>query len=309
MSKYLLQRLLQAAGVLLVLSFLVYLLIGLMPGDPVDLMAAGNPKMTAEDVARLRQLYGLDQPLLARYGRWLASALQGDFGYSRLYSQPVFAVLLPALARSLQMLGLALVLTVALAVPAGVLCAVRPASFSARALQLFSLAGISMPSFWAGLLLIGIFAVKLGWLPASAQPDSLRSLILPVLVLVFAGLASYLRHTRAVMTEALQADHIRTAQAKGCGKMRVLWRHAFTTALPPLVTLLMLDLGTLIGGALTVETVFAWPGMGKLLFDAVMGNDYNLALAGFLLLAACILAASLLADIIQAALDPRVVVS
>lgn len=309
MKGYLLRRIVQAALTLLTLSFLVYLLIGLMPGDPVDLMIAGNPKMTPEDAARLRHLYGLDQPLLTRYAHWLAAALQGDLGYSRLYGQPVLTVLLQALARTLALLGASLALTLALAVPSGVLAAAYPRSLAARALNLLSLAGISVPPFWSGLLLIGVFAVTLGWLPASAQPDSPLSLLLPVLTLSFAGLASYMRHTRAATLEALAADHIRTARAKGCGRARVLWRHAFANALPPLATLLMLDLGTLIGGALTVETVFAFPGMGKMLFDAVMGNDYNLALAGFLLLAACILAASLLADVLQAVLDPRVSMS
>jgi peptide/nickel transport system permease protein len=162
------------------------------------------------------------------------------------------------------------------------------------------------------LLLICLFAVRLGWLPAAATLDgagfgeTARSLVLPVMTLTLGSLAVYIRHLRAAMTEALQADHIRTARAKGCSPARVVWRHAFRNALAPVVTIFMLDLGTLFGGAVTIETIFAYPGMGKLLFDAVMGNDYNLALCGFLILAFFVLAANAFADIAYTFLDPRV---
>jgi len=308
----LLQRLAQAVATLLLLSFLVYTLIGLMPGDPVDLMIAGNPNMTAEDAARLREIYGLDRPLLARYGSWLSSALAGELGYSRLYGLPVLDVIFPRLLNTLLLMGIALGLTVALAVPLGVLAACRKNRLTDRLIGIFCLAGISLPAFWLGLLLIALFSVTLGWLPAGAVLDSgdikirLLSMVLPVLTLTLAGLAIYIRHLRSAMIDALRADHIRTARAKGCSEPRVVWHHAFRAALPPLVTLFMLDLGTLVGGAMTVETVFAWPGMGKLMFDAVMGNDYNLALCGFLVLATCVLVANMFADMLYALLDARV---
>lgn len=301
----LLPRLLQSLGALLLMSLLVFCLIGLMPGDPVDLMAAGNPEMTPEDVARLREYYGLDQPLLSRYGHWLAAAAQGDFGYSRLYGLPVLDVLGGRLLNSFVLLGLSLALTLAIAVPAAVFAAEKPGGWLDRVTGALSLAGLSLPSFWAGLLLIGLFAVTLGWLPAAASLDNPASLVLPVVTLTLGMLATYTRHLRAAMAEALSGEHIKTARAKGCGRARVLWRHAFPMALTPLVTLALLDLGALFGGALTVETVFAFPGMGKLLFDAVMGNDYNLALVGFFILTACVLAANLLADALYPWLDPR----
>jgi len=308
----LLQRLAQALVTLLLLSFLVYTLIGLMPGDPVDLMIAGNPNMTAEDAARLREIYGLDRPLIARYGSWLSSALTGELGYSRLYGLPVLDVIFPRLLNTLLLMGIALGLTVTLAVPLGVLAACRKNRLTDRLIGIFCLAGISLPAFWLGLLLIALFSVTLGWLPAGAVLDSgdikirLLSMVLPVLTLTLAGLAIYIRHLRSAMIDALRADHIRTARAKGCSEPRVVWHHAFRAALPPLVTLFMLDLGTLVGGAMTVETVFAWPGMGKLMFDAVMGNDYNLALCGFLVLATCVLIANMFADMLYALLDARV---
>lgn len=310
--RFLLPRLGQTAVTLFILSFLVYFLIGMMPGDPVDLMIAGNPHMTAEDAARLRELHGLDRPLAARYATWLGDALQGNLGYSRLYGLPVMDVILPRMAHTLLLMGMALGITMLLAVPLGVWAAYRKDSLIDRAINITCLAGISLPAFWLGLLLIALFSVQLGWLPAGAAlesgdiPQKIKSMLMPVATLSLASMAIYIRHLRSAMTDALRADHIRTARAKGCGEARVIWHHAFRAALPPLVTLFMLDLGTLFGGALTIETVFAWPGMGKLMFDAVMGNDYNLALCGFMILTAFVLLANLLADMTYGLLDARV---
>lgn len=297
---------------LLVMSFAVFIMMGLMPGDPVDLLIAGNPKMTPEDAARLRELYGLDRPLLERYGSWLFSALQGDLGYSRLFGLPVTEVLWPKFLNTGMLLGLSLALSLSIALPLGVLAAARQGTVADRAVNFFCLAGVSLPSFWTGLLLISLFAVTLGWLPASTRfsegdfSGNLEALVLPVLTLAIGNIAVYARHTRSGVAAALAMDHIRTARAKGCGGPRVLWRHAFPFACLPLVTLVMLDLGLLFGGALTVETVFGFPGMGKLMFDAVMGNDFNLALSGFLLLTAFVLLANALADALYGRLDPRV---
>lgn len=304
-ARHLLHRLLQSLLTLLAVSFLVYALIGLMPGDPIDLMAAGNPRMTPEDATRLRALYGLDQPLLARYGHWLLAALGGDLGYSRLFGLPVGEVLLPRLLSTVLLVGSALALTVILAVPLAVYAAQRPGSPADRFINAASLAGMSVPAFWLGLMLISLFSVKLGWLPASAG-EGLFSALMPIATLMLAGLAVYVRHIRALMIEALQSSHVRTARAKGCSKARTVWNHAFGSALPAALTLLMLDIGAIFSGAITVETVFAWPGMGKLMFDAVMGNDYNLALIGFLILTATVLAANIVADTAYALLDPRV---
>lgn len=299
------QRFLQTAALLLVLSFAVFCLIGLMPGDPVDLMAAGNPRLTPADIAHLRAIYGLDQPLAGRYLHWLLAALRGDFGYSRLYGLPVLEVLRPRLLNTLLLLGTALFFTVIIAIPAGVHAARRKGGPFDAAAGVFALAGLSAPPFWIALLSICFFSAKLGWLPASADPAKPLSLILPVATLTLASLAVYVRHARGAMIRALEAPHIRTARAKGCSEARVVWAHAFRNALPPVLTIFMLDLGGLCGGAVTIETVFAFPGMGKLMFDAVQGNDYNLALAGFLLLAALVFLMNFLADAAYALLDPR----
>jgi peptide/nickel transport system permease protein len=305
-GKFIFHRLLHMMLTLLLMSFLIYMLIGLMPGDPVETMMAGNPHITPEDVARLRAFYGLDQPLWERYGRWLLAILGGDAGYSRLYGLPVLQVLFPRILNTACLMGISLVLTLAVAVPLGVYAARRPQSWADGAIGIFCLSGMSVPAFWMALLLISLFVVKFGWLPASAALANPLSLVLPVLTVTLASLAVYIRHMRSAMIDALRADHIKTALAKGCSGSRVIWNHAFKNALPPVITLLMLDLGTLLGGAVTIETIFAFPGMGKLMFDAIMGNDFNLALIGFLLLTGFVMLGNFLADVAYAVLDPRV---
>ncbi|HKV00090.1 MAG TPA: ABC transporter permease [Vineibacter sp.] len=310
MTRYLVGRLAEMLVVLLLMSAVVFGLIGLMPGDPVDLMIAGDPKMTTEDAARLRALYGLDQPIAARYLRWLGSALSGDLGYSRSFSRPVLEVLLPRLADTLLLMGLALLISAAIALPVGMFAARRPRSAADYSVNLLCFAGISVPPFWLALLLIMAFAVLLGWLPASGVGeglgDRLRHLVMPLTVLVLTNVGHYTRFVRAATIEVLRQDHIRTARAKGLSERDVVRHHALRGALAPTLTVLALSFGGLFSGALITETMFARPGMGKAIYDAIMGNDYNLALVGLLLATAATLAGSLLADLGYAWLDPRV---
>ncbi|MBR0643419.1 ABC transporter permease [Roseomonas hellenica] len=302
-----LRRLVQIAITLAILSFAAYMLIGLMPGDPIDLALIGDPRLTAGDAARLRALHGLDQPLLARYAAWAASVLRGEFGYSRLFAVPVADVLWPALRSSLALLGGALAIAAAGGVALGVLAAARPRS--AGFVDAIAVIGQAMPSFWLGILLIILFAVTLGWLPAGGSAEdggsAARFLVLPVATLAIANVAAYARHTAAAMTATLTEPWIRTARAKGASRTRVLWRHAFPNAAVPILTLAALDAGALVSGAVVTETLFARPGMGKLIFDAIMGNDYNLALVALLLVALVTMLATLAADLAQRALDPR----
>ncbi len=315
MIRFLLDRLAQATLVLIVLSFLIYLLIGLMPGDPVDLLIAGNPDLTPEDAARLRARYGLDQPIWQRYLSWAGAALQGDFGYSRLFNRPVLEVLLPRAGNTLILMACSLVFALAIALPLGLLAATKQYKWPDQAINLFCFAGISTPPFWLALLLILLFAVELNWLPAGGVQtiggeggfiDRARYLVLPVLTLSLLYIAAYSRHLRASMIDTLRQDYIRTAHAKGLSGRRVLLGHAFPNAVTPLVTLLALDIGTLFGGALITETMFAYTGMGKLIYDAILGNDFNLALVGLLFITLMVLIGNLLADIAYAAIDPRV---
>jgi peptide/nickel transport system permease protein len=314
MTAFLASRFVQSAVVLAVMSFVIYGLIGLMPGDPIDLMISADPRMTSEDVQRLRALYGLDKPILERYGNWLAAALSGDFGYSRLQAKPVLEVLVPALGNTIKLMGSAFVLALLIGLPFGVLAAVRPYSRADYAINLFAFAGVSIPSFWLGLLLIIVFAVVLRVLPAGGIGtaadggvlDALRYLALPVATLTIAGVAAQTRYMRSAMIETLRQDFIRTARAKGAGPGRVVLGHALRNALIPVVTIIALDFGNLFSGALITETIFSYPGMGKLIFDSIMGNDFNLALIALLFATLLTLIGNLLADIAYVALDPRI---
>lgn len=285
-----------------------------MPGDPIDLMISADPKITAEDAARLRQLYGLDKPIFERYGNWANAALHADLGFSRLHAKPVLEVLTPALGNTVLLLGVSLILSFYLALLSGVWAAVRQYSKTDYAINMLAFAGISIPSFWLALLLIILFSVTLGILPASGTGtiggggfwDSAKFLVLPVMTLVIASVGSHTRFVRAAMIETLRQDYIRTARAKGAGEARVIFRHALRNALIPVVTIVALDFGFLFSGALITETIFAYPGMGKLIFDAIMGNDFNLALVALLFATVLTLFGNLLADLAYAWLDPRI---
>ena len=314
MFSYVVQRLAQTLLVLLVMSFIIYGLIGLMPGDPIDLMVEANPDLTAEDQKRLKELYGLDEPITTRYWNWLMGALQGDFGYSRLFAQPVLDVLWPRLGNTVVLIGASFLLALAIALPAGIAAATRPRGLLDNAVNLGAFAGISVPPFWLAILLIILFSVTLGWFPAGGMSDPgeggiwdrLHHLILPVIALTLARVGGIIRYVRASMMEALRQDYVRTARAKGLSRRRVLVEHALRNAMIPVVTILALDMGMLVSGALITETIFGWLGMGKTVYDAVMGNDYNLALMGLLFATALTLLANLLADLAYAWLDPRI---
>jgi peptide/nickel transport system permease protein len=314
MGGYILRRVVQAAVVLLVMSFIIYSLIGLMPGDPIDVMLSTMPNITPEQVAQLRHVYGLDQPLMLRYWHWLGAAVRGDFGFSRLHAAPVLIVLGPALAQTCRLMLASFTLSVFLSVSLGVLAALRPGSWRDTLIGFFAFAGISVPVFWLALVLILVFAVWLHWLPASGIStvgaggfgDLLRHLVLPVVTLALAITGQFIRFVRASMIETLRMDHIRTARAKGAGERRVVLVHAFRNALIPVVTVMALSFGGLFSGALITETMFAQPGMGKMIYDAILGNDYNLALTGLLFATLVTLLSNLVADLAYAWLDPRI---
>lgn len=314
MTRFITSRLVQVVVVLVIMSFVIYALIGLMPGDPIDLMVAGDPHLTAADAARLKALYGLDRPLGERYLAWAQAALHGNFGYSRLYGRPALSVLMPRLGNTALLMVPSFVLAIAIAMPLGIAAARRPGSPFDTIVNLLSFAGISVPHFWLGLMLITLFAVTLGALPASGLAtignggigDRLQHLVLPVATLTLGSVGSYLRFMRSAMIETLRQDFVRTARAKGASELRILVGHALRNAVAPVVTIVALSFGTLFSGALVTETIFSYPGTGKLIYDAIMGNDFNLALAGLMLATAVTLLANLAADIAYAAIDPRI---
>jgi peptide/nickel transport system permease protein len=317
MLRFVSGRLVESLVVLLAMSFIIYWLMGLMPGDPIDIMIASDPNLTAADAQRLKALYGLDRPILDRYLAWVGSALEGNLGYSRLHTRPVMEVLGARLPNTVLLLGLSLVLALAIAVPVGIYAALKPYSRLDYAINLTCFAGISVPPFWLALLLIILFAVTLGWLPAggmghdaasglSSFGTRLEHLILPVATLTLLTAGGFTRFMRASMLQTLRQDYIRTARAKGVGLSRMVTAHALRNALLPLVTIVALSFGAMFSGALITETMFSWLGMGKMIYDSILGNDYNLALVGLMFATGLTLLGNFLADVAYVWLDPRI---
>lgn len=320
MTTFITRRILQTLAVIVILSYVCYYLMSLMPGDPVDMMVASNPKITAEDVQRLKTLYGLDQPVYKRFGNWVGSISQGDLGYSRTYRVPVQELMGPRLWNTFILSLASLTLSLLIAIPLGVISALKPGSRTDYVVNLFSFAGISIPSFWLAIVLIIIFAVKIPILPAGGtqtiggEPlgfwadlaDRSIYLVLPVLSLSIQQIGRFSRFTRSAMLEAMRNDFIRTARAKGLSRSRVIWKHAFRNALIPLITILALSFSGLFSGAILTETVFAYQGVGKLVYDSIIQNDYNVAMISFVISVSMVLLMNLVADIAYGFADPRI---
>ena len=285
-----------------------------MPGDPIDVMVQSDPNLTTSDADRLKALYGLDKPLLERYKNWLSSALTGDFGYSRIHNRPTLEILVPRLINTTWLMAASLFLSLILAIPLGIYSALHPYSKSDYFINLVALGGISIPVFWLALMLIILFSVSLGWLPAGGMgstgdgglTDRISHMVLPVVTLSIASIGSLTRYVRSAMMEVLRNEYIRTARAKGLSRYKIVYKHALRNAMIPVVTVLALSFGTLFSGALITETMFSYLGMGKLIYDSIIGNDYNLALVSLLFATGLVLTGNLLADLAYAWLDPRI---
>jgi len=318
MGRYLSRRLLQMIPLVFGISVIIFLVLVMAPGDPTDLLLAGNPKVRAEDIKLLRRIYGLDDPLHIRYLKWLRAAVRGDFGYSRTYKVPVIELVADRIENSLWLTIPSFVVAVAVAVPIGVYSALHQYSKVDYAATFFAFFGISIPAFWFGIMMIYVFAVKLHWLPPGgfatpgiaggwpAVVDRLRYSILPVTVLSLLSMAALTRYTRASMLEVIRQDYVRTARAKGLREQVVITKHALRNALIPIVTVLALLVPGLFAGAPLTETVFAWPGIGRLLVESVLGGDYAVSQAALLFLSVLVLVFNLVADVAYAALDPRI---
>lgn len=303
MLRFILRRFLLAVPVILGVIFVVMLTIELIPGDPVTLML--GEYATKESVAQVRQALGLDKPLFVRYVQYLGNLARGDLGRSiregRLVSREI-ADVWPA---TVMLTAAALLIAVLFGVLAGVVSAVWPNSFFDGVVRLLSLLGLSMPVFWTGLTLIVLFCLWLQWLPVGGT-GSLRHLILPAITLALPSLAMVARMTRSSVLEVLREDYIRTARAKGVHETLVVLKHGLRNACIPIVTLLGLQVGQLLGGAVLTETVFAWPGMGRLIVRAIFARDYILLQGAILLFALAFVVINLIVDLSYAAFDPRV---
>jgi peptide/nickel transport system permease protein len=317
MGKYILRRILIAIPLLFGITVINFLLVNLAPGDPMSAMIeteAGG--MSQEDVERMRARYGLDQPLPVRYGYWLKEAVQGNLGWrmSPTDRRPVTEVLMERIPMTLKLMVGAIILANVIGIALGVVSAVRQYSAVDYVLTLLAFGGISVPGFFIALLLIYVFAATLGWFPTSGSRtpgeasilNQLHHMVLPAIALGSDYTASMMRQTRASMLEVLNQDYVNTARAKGLREYVVILRHALRNAALPLVSLFALYLPGLVGGAVIIETVFGWPGMGRLTIQSVSGRDYNMLMGIILVTSIMVLIANLFADIVYAFVDPRI---
>jgi len=311
--RYLARRLLLLVPVLAGVSVVIFMVLHLSPGDPVEIMLGSQA--TQEDRARLRAELGLDQPLHVQYGRWLGHVARGDLGRSLWMKRPVLDEVLGRFKATLVLTGTALLLSSLAGVALGVASAIRPNSVLDRLSAVASLFGASMPTFWLGIVLMVIFALWLGWLPASGMYAAygggdlrhlLAHLVLPAVTLAAASVTIIARLTRATMLETLGQDYIRTARAKGVVERAVVLRHGLKNALIPIVTVVGVQAGYLLGGAVLTETVFAWPGVGTLMVQGILARDFPLVQGCVLVVALSFVLVNLAVDLLYAWLDPRI---
>jgi peptide/nickel transport system permease protein len=312
-TAYILRRAVAVLPVLLGISILVFALLRLTPGDPALTIAGFDASQ--EQLAAVRRSLGLDQPIYIQYVRWLGRTLQGDLGRSILTGSPVLELLIGKLENTLLLGVSAIVISTAIAVPAGIISAVRRGSMIDNSVMLVTLFGNSMPSFWSGLMLILIFAVWLRWLPTGGMystiggggaADLARHLVLPSLTLALVQTALVARLMRGSMLEVIDLDHMTTARSKGLSEFTVVVRHAVKLALLPVVTVIGLRLGSLVGGAVIIETIFGWPGVGLQMYQSIAARDYAFIQGGVLVIAAGFVLFNLVVDISYAFIDPRI---
>jgi peptide/nickel transport system permease protein len=316
MAAYMIRRTLVSVLVLFVISIGIFTLVRLAPGDPVDMMVAVESRGPGSEqfIAAKRAELGLDQPLPVQYGIWLRDAVQGDLGYSISNSRPVAEMIGERVGPTVYLMTLSLLLALLISIPLGLLSAVRKGKLADYTATAVTLGAISMPAFFIAILCIYVFSLKLGLLPSAgmsdpANPsfgDSLLHLIMPMTILGFSSSGGFTRYIRSSVISELRADYVRTAEAKGAGRTRVLSRHVLRNALLPLITVVALSLPYLLAGAVVIETVFAWPGMGQLAVNAVGRRDYPIII-GFAMIAAILtLLSNLIADLLYTVVDPRV---
>lgn len=319
MTRYLMRRLLQMIPLLVVISLLSFMIAALAPGDPVYQYV--NPRKrppTQEELDAIRHRYGLDRPVYVRYFIWMKDIAQGDWGYSMITKNEVTDEVLSRLPNTILLSGLALVFAIVVAIPLGVLSAVKRYSILDYITTFIAFVGISIPGFWFALLIVALFSNKLGWLPSVGMSsisgnlegiektiDVAKHLVLPVLALSFTEIAYWMRYQRAALLENMNQDFVRTARSKGLKESTVIWRHAFRNSLLTTVTLIGLSLPWLVNGSYITESIFGWPGMGRLGITSILARDYPVVMAVTMLSALLVIGGNLLSDIMYAFVDPR----
>jgi peptide/nickel transport system permease protein len=317
--RYVTRRLVEAVPLLLLITVGVFVILQLLPAGPLSVYE-NDPSLTAEDLRRLEERFGLHDPIPVRYAKWLGTIARGDLGYSLVTHQPVGTMIGDRLWNTLYLQAIALVVTLCIALPIGIISAVRQYSLADHVATLFSFVGYAVPPFWSGLLVIIVFAVKfrewgLPALPASGMStlgaetsflDHLAHLVLPVSVLALFNAAHYTRYVRASMLEVIHQDYVRTARAKGLAEQVLIWRHALKNAALPVVTVITLDLPALFSGAVVTESIFAWPGMGRLFLESAFRFDYAVLMGVVTITAGLVIVSTLVADMLYGWLDPRI---
>ena len=311
MTNYIVRRIIQSVVVMLVISFLSFSLLQVMPGDPAAAMLGTNA--TKEQIDSLRKELWLDRPFLVQYGHWFSNALQGNMGMSIIYREPITRIFASRLPVTLYLSSLAFILSTLLGITAGILCAIRRGGGLDQLISVCANIGMATPVFWLGILCIYLFGLKLGWLPIYGWTSpfdnwvqSSKQAILPVIMLAVPGISVLARQSRSSMLEVIRQDYIRTAFAKGLRESVVVARHALKNALIPLVTLMGLYVRILVGGSVLVETVFSIPGMGRLIVAGVLNKDFLVVQGGVLFVGAIVAVVNLLVDLSYGWLDPRV---
>jgi peptide/nickel transport system permease protein len=315
MVRFLVRRLLEMVPLVLLISVVCFALMHMVPGGPAAVLGE-NPKVGPEDIARIRSNFGLDQPLPIQYAKWLERVLlHGDFGFSYVTGEPVLRMIARRVPATLELVGAAFLLALVAAFFVGIASALKPGGHLDSTLTVFSLGLLAVPVFWSGLMAISLFAVKLRWLPAGgmltlgAPPtlfDHLRHLVLPSVVLSLVLMAGWSRYLRDSLRDAMSKPHIDVARAKGLSRMTVVMKHALLNALAPFVAVVALNLPLLFTGAVITETVFSWPGIGRLFYEGLLRLDYTRLMAIVFIASILIAVFKLIADIVHGILDPRI---
>ena len=317
MIQYTVKRILKMIPTLIVISIIIFGIINLAPGDFVD--GKVNPNMTAEKVEQLKEIYGLDKPLPVRYINWAKGAIKGDFGDSLRYQQPVTSVINGYVWNSFYLAGTSFILCLIIAIPLGIISATKQYSIFDKTITVLSFIGISLPSFFVALVSIKLFSLNLGWFPIGGMTsagstatgmanfiDILKHMFLPVFSLTAIQFGTLVRYVRTSMLEVIQQDYIRTARAKGLKEKVVIYKHALRNGLIPVVTFIGLSIPGLFAGAIITETIFVWPGIGRIGYEAILNRDYTLLMGFNMFMAIMTLLGNLLSDILYAVVDPRI---
>jgi peptide/nickel transport system permease protein len=311
--QFILKRLLHAVPLLIGVSIIGFAMMHLAPGGPLAVYTL-NPTITAQDIARIKQIFGLDQPMYIQYFKWAYGIFTGNWGYTFFGGRPVLNVILERVPATFILMGSGMSLAIIIGMLIGILGAVRRYSVFDYLATTGAMVALSFPTFWFGLMTIFFFSLKLGWLPSGGMftlggdegiLDLVVHLVLPAVVLALVLVAQWSRYTRSSFLEVINQDYIRTARSKGLSGRRILFRHAFPNALAPLVTLAGIQLPWLFSGALVTETIFGWPGMGRLFVDALTMKEYPVLMGMIMITAIAVIIGNLVADVINAMIDPR----